>query len=65
MLACAAAACPLAAPQVVQTCGNVPPISHAHFSIELPAVQSHDVTLPEAAGHMSGVAVDQLPDWLL
>src|SRR5262245_39528061 len=36
---------------------------HAHLPSELPAVQSHE--LPEAAGHMSQVAVDHLPDWLL
>jgi hypothetical protein len=48
--AAAIAAWPLAAPQVVQTCGNVPPISHAHLPIELPAVQSHDVTLQKPPG---------------
>src|SRR5262245_32934871 len=38
---------------------------HAHLPTELPPVQSHEVPLPEAAGHMSEVAGVHLPDWLL
>ena len=36
-----------------------------HLPTELPVVQSHDVTLPDAADHISTVAVDHVPDWLL
>jgi hypothetical protein len=36
-----------------------------HLPTELPPVQSHEVTLPEAADHMSPVAINHLPDWLL
>jgi hypothetical protein len=37
-----------------------------HLPTELPPVQSHDVTLPDAAvDHMPKVAVDHLADWLI
>jgi hypothetical protein len=36
-----------------------------HLPTALPVIQSHDVTLPDAANHMSTVAVDHVPDWFI
>ena len=49
-----------------QALDNAAEHAQEHLPTELPPVQSHEVTLPDAAvDHMSGVAVDHLPDWFL
>ena len=49
-----------------QALANAAEQAQEHLPTELPAVQSpHELTLPEAAGHMSDVATPHLPDWFV